>query len=119
MALVSIGASMSSLDLTLMFVAFPEIQKDFPGVPRAELSWVLTSFTIVAAALLIPAGRFADRLGRKRVFLSSLLLFTVGSALVGAAEGQEIELPLPHGNRRSIRIESVIYQPEAEGHFAL
>jgi EmrB/QacA subfamily drug resistance transporter len=84
-ALVSIGASMSSLDLTLMFVAFPEIQKDFPGVPRAEISWVLTSFTIVAASLLIPAGRFADRLGRKRVYLSSLLLFTVGSALVALA----------------------------------
>ena len=85
MALVSIGASMSSLDLTLMFVAFPEIQKDFPGVPRAEISWVLTSFTIVAAALLIPAGRFADRLGRKRIFLTSLLLFTLGSACVALA----------------------------------
>jgi EmrB/QacA subfamily drug resistance transporter len=84
-ALVSIGASLSSLDLTLMFVAFPEIQKDFPGVPRAEVAWVLTSFTIVAAALLIPAGRFADRLGRKRVFLSSLLLFSIGSACVGLA----------------------------------
>jgi len=84
-ALVSIGASMSSLDLTLMFVAFPEIQKDFPGVPRAEISWVLTSFTIVAAALLIPAGRFADRLGRKRIFLTSLLLFTLGSACVALA----------------------------------
>lgn len=47
------------------------------------------------------------------------VLSPVGSALVGAAEGQEIELPLPHGNRRSIRIESVVYQPEAQGHFAL
>jgi len=84
-ALVSIGASMSSLDLTLMFVAFPEIQKDFPDVPRAELSWVLTSFTIVAAALLIPAGRFADRLGRKRIFLTSLVLFSLGSACVAVA----------------------------------
>ena len=47
------------------------------------------------------------------------VLSPVGTALVGATEGQEIELPLPHGNRRSIRIESVVYQPEAEGHFAL
>ena len=47
------------------------------------------------------------------------VLSPVGTALVGATEGQEIELPLPHGNRRSIRIESVAYQPEAEGHFAL
>ena len=47
------------------------------------------------------------------------VLSPVGTALVGATEGQEIELPLPHGNRRNIRIESVIYQPEAQGHFAL
>ena len=47
------------------------------------------------------------------------VLSPVGTALVGATEGQEIGLPLPHGNRRNIRIESVVYQPEAEGHFAL
>ena len=47
------------------------------------------------------------------------VLSPVGTALVGATEGQEIELPLPHGNRRNIRIETVVYQPEAQGHFAL
>lgn len=84
-AVASIAASMSSLDLTLMFVAFPEIRKDFPGVPSAHVSWVLTSFSIVAAALLIPAGRFADRLGRKRIFLTSIVLFAGGSLAVALA----------------------------------
>ena len=47
------------------------------------------------------------------------VLSPVGAALLGAAEGQEVELPLPHGGRRRIRIENVLYQPEAEGDFAL
>lgn len=68
-----------------MFVAFPEIQRTFEGVSAAQISWVLTSFTIVAASLLIVAGRFADQFGRRRVFLTGLALFTVGSALSGAA----------------------------------
>jgi regulator of nucleoside diphosphate kinase len=47
------------------------------------------------------------------------VLSPVGSALLGAAEGHELELPLPHGQTRRIRIESVLYQPEAQGDFAL
>jgi regulator of nucleoside diphosphate kinase len=47
------------------------------------------------------------------------VLSPVGAALIGAAEGQELELPLPHGQTRRIRIESVLYQPEAQGDFAL
>lgn len=47
------------------------------------------------------------------------VLSPVGSALIGAAENQEIELPLPHGQTRRIRIQNVLYQPEAQGDFAL
>jgi regulator of nucleoside diphosphate kinase len=47
------------------------------------------------------------------------VLSPVGGALIGAAEGQQVELPLPHGQKRRIRITSVLYQPEAEGNFAL
>jgi regulator of nucleoside diphosphate kinase len=47
------------------------------------------------------------------------VLSPVGGAMIGAAEGEEVELPLPHGQKRRIRIQSVLYQPEAQGHFAL
>jgi EmrB/QacA subfamily drug resistance transporter len=85
LALVSVASSVSSLDLSLMFVAYPSIRRDFGNVPLTEVSWVLTSYTIVAAALLIPAGRVADRIGRRKVFLTSLVLFATGSALCAIA----------------------------------
>jgi regulator of nucleoside diphosphate kinase len=47
------------------------------------------------------------------------VLSPVGAALLGEAEGAEVELPLPHGQTRRIRINSVLYQPEAQGDFAL
>lgn len=47
------------------------------------------------------------------------VLSPVGAALLGESEGQEVELPLPHGQTRRIRIDSVLYQPEAQGDFAL
>jgi regulator of nucleoside diphosphate kinase len=47
------------------------------------------------------------------------VLSPVGSALLGEAENSEVELPLPHGGSRRIRISSVLYQPEAQGDFAL
>ena len=47
------------------------------------------------------------------------VLAPVGAALLGEAEGGEVELPLPHGQTRRIRIRNVLYQPEAQGDFAL
>ena len=47
------------------------------------------------------------------------VLSPVGAALLGESEGAEVELPLPHGQTRRIRISSVLFQPEAQGNFAL
>jgi regulator of nucleoside diphosphate kinase len=47
------------------------------------------------------------------------VLSPVGAALLGESEGEEVELPLPHGQTRRIRIDSVLYQPEAQGDYAL
>jgi EmrB/QacA subfamily drug resistance transporter len=68
-----------------MFMAFPDIGKTFSDVSRADLSWVINSYTIIFAALLVPAGRLADRVGRKRVFLVGVTVFTIASMLCGAA----------------------------------
>ena len=73
------------LDTTILFVAFPAIRADFSDVSASSLSWVLNAYTIVFAALLIPAGRLADRIGRRRTFLGAVVLFTVASMLCGVA----------------------------------
>jgi EmrB/QacA subfamily drug resistance transporter len=82
---ICIGVFMVSLDLLIVNIAFPDIQKDFPGTSLGDLSWVLNAYAIAFGALLVPAGRWADRIGRKRVFLVGLGIFTVASAACAAA----------------------------------
>jgi EmrB/QacA subfamily drug resistance transporter len=84
-AIVSVGVFVASLDLFIVNIAFPDIQRDFAGTSLASLSWVLNAYAIVFAALLVPAGRWADRTGRKRAFLGGLALFTLASAACAVA----------------------------------
>ncbi len=65
--------------------AFPALRSVFTDTLPTTLSWVLNAFTIVYAALLVPAGRLADTFGRKRVFLVGLAIFGVGSLACGVA----------------------------------
>lgn len=81
----SVGVFMASLDLFIVNIAFPDLAADFPGTSLSGLSWVLNAYAIVFAALLVPAGRVADRVGRKRVFVTGLLVFAGSSALCAAA----------------------------------
>src|SRR3954466_15653484 len=85
LALTSVAVFVVSLDGTVLFVAFPAIRATFAQVSAAQLSWVLNAYTIVFGALLVPAGRIADRVGRKRTFLLGLALFSAASALCGLA----------------------------------
>ena len=73
------------LDTTILFVAFSAIGRSFPIVSASSLSWVLNAYTIVFAATLIPAGRLADRVGRRTTFLYGAALFTIASMLCGVA----------------------------------
>ena len=79
------AAFMVALDLSIVNVAFPSIRGSFPEVSTATLSWVLAAYSVVFGALLLGAGRIADRSGRRRIFLFGLLIFTAGSLLCGAA----------------------------------
>jgi EmrB/QacA subfamily drug resistance transporter len=79
------GAFLANLDLFIVNIAFPAIRADFPQTGLSGLSWVLSVYAIVFAALLVPAGRLADRLGRKRLFLAGMGVFLVASALCAAA----------------------------------
>jgi EmrB/QacA subfamily drug resistance transporter len=73
------------LDTTILFVAFPSIREQFSSTEPSTLSWILNAYTIVFAALLIPAGRLADRVGRRKTFLWAAVVFTIASMLCGLA----------------------------------
>jgi len=85
--IVSVATLGASLDLFIVNIAFPSIKHDFAGTSDATLSWVLSAYAIVMAALLVPAGRLADLLGRKRLFMGGLITFVGASALCAAAPG--------------------------------
>ncbi len=74
-----------TLDLSIVNVAFPEIQKAFPGSTRAQLSWVVTAYNIFYAGLLVVSGKTADRIGRRRMFMIGTVVFGIGSALAAAS----------------------------------
>jgi EmrB/QacA subfamily drug resistance transporter len=80
---LSIAVFMSSLDLFIVNLAFPYIGREYAGTTLSTLSWVLNAYTIVYAAVLVPAGRWADRIGRRRVFVAGLAAFSIGSVLCG------------------------------------
>ncbi|HEX4466275.1 MAG TPA: MFS transporter [Solirubrobacteraceae bacterium] len=83
--IVVAGVFMSSLDLFIVNIAFPAISKHYGGASLSSLSWVLSAYAIVFAALLVPVGRWADAFGRKRAFLLGLGIFVTASALCAAA----------------------------------
>jgi EmrB/QacA subfamily drug resistance transporter len=87
LAVLSSAAFLASLDVFIVNVALHDIGREIgAGRPLADLSWVLNAYAIVYAALLIPAGRLADRFGRKDGFLLGLAVFvaaSLGCALAG------------------------------------
>jgi EmrB/QacA subfamily drug resistance transporter len=85
LTVASLAAFMVFLDTQVLFVAFDDIRSSFPAVSFATMSWTLSAYTIALAAALVPAGRLADRFGRKRVFMIGLVAFTLASALCAAA----------------------------------
>jgi EmrB/QacA subfamily drug resistance transporter len=84
-AMISIGVFASLLDLFIVNIALPDLQRDFAPAGLAELSWVLNGYAIVFAALLVPAGRLADQYGRRRTFVVGMGVFVLASAGCAAA----------------------------------
>jgi EmrB/QacA subfamily drug resistance transporter len=79
------GTFVAYLDTTVVNLAFPAIAESFPGTSRATLAWVLDGYLIVFAAFLVPAGRLADRAGRRRLFVAGLTTFALASLACAAA----------------------------------
>ncbi len=84
-AVIAVGAFMAQLDLFIVNIAFPAIHQDFSSSSISALSWVLNAYAIVFAACLVPAGRLADLLGRRRTFQLGLIVFALASAACAAA----------------------------------
>ena len=85
LAIASTAAFMAFLDVTIVNIAFPSMRASFVSVSLAHISWVLNAYNILFAAALVPAGRLADRFGRRRFFIAGILLFLAASALCGLA----------------------------------
>src|ERR1700722_14443992 len=84
--LLCAGSLMIILDGTIVTVALPSIQRQL-GFPAASLSWVVNAYLIAFGSLLLLAGRLGDLIGRKRLFLAGLAVFTVASLLCGLSAG--------------------------------
>ena len=82
--LVCIAQFMVILDATVVNVALPSIQKDL-GLSEANLQWIVNAYTLVFGGFLLLGGRAGDLLGRKRLFLAGVVVFTAASLLNGLA----------------------------------
>ena len=86
---VSFGLFMIMLDNTVVNVALPSIQRDL-GVGLSELQWIVTGYALTFAAFMLTGGKLADLLGRRRIFVVGLAVFTGASFLCGFAESGDV-----------------------------
>jgi EmrB/QacA subfamily drug resistance transporter len=89
LAAVSFGLFMIMLDNTVVNVALPSIQRDLK-VSVSSLEWVVNSYFLTFAVLLLTGGKLADLLGRRQVFIVGLVIFTLSSLACGLATSGEM-----------------------------
>ncbi|HEX3434416.1 MAG TPA: MFS transporter [Solirubrobacteraceae bacterium] len=89
LAVLCLGQLMMVLDATIVNVALPSIQGDL-HFSQSNLTWVLDGYLITFGGFLLLAGRLGDLVGRKRVFLTGLVMFTAASVLCGIADSQAL-----------------------------
>src|ERR1700758_3171464 len=87
LVVVCLAQLMIVLDTTIVNVALPSIQRDL-GFSQGNLTWVINAFLVTFGSFLLLAGRLGDLLGRKRVFMTGVVVFTAASALCGLAPSQ-------------------------------
>jgi EmrB/QacA subfamily drug resistance transporter len=88
LAVLCAGMLMIVLDATIVNVALPAIQRDL-GFGQSSLAWVVNAYLIAFGGVLLLAGRLGDLLGRRRIFLAGLALFTAASLACGISVSQE------------------------------
>jgi EmrB/QacA subfamily drug resistance transporter len=89
LAVLCLGQLMMVLDATIVNVALPSIQHDL-HFSQANLTWVIDGYLITFGGFLLLSGRMGDLVGRKKVFLTGLVMFTAASVLCGVAGSQTL-----------------------------
>jgi EmrB/QacA subfamily drug resistance transporter len=89
LVVVCLAQLMIVLDTTIVNVALPRIQSDL-HFSQASLTWVINGFLVTFGSFLLLAGRLGDLIGRKRVFMAGVALFTLASVLCGAADSSAV-----------------------------
>jgi len=84
-AILAVGIFMATLDTSIVNISLPTIAHYF-GVPLSgAIEWVIIAYLMVIAGVLLTAGRLADMIGRKPIWITGLIIFTLGSAICGAS----------------------------------
>jgi EmrB/QacA subfamily drug resistance transporter len=86
LAVLLLSLMVTSIDHTIVNVALPEMVRDV-GATSSDLQWVVDAYTLVFAGLLLSAGSFGDRRGRKKALLGGLMVFGMGSMMAATASG--------------------------------
>jgi EmrB/QacA subfamily drug resistance transporter len=89
LVVLCVGMLMIVLDVTVVNVALPNIQSDL-GFSQSSLAWVVNAYLIAFGGLLLLAGRLGDLLGRRRVFMAGLVVFTAASLVCGVSDSQGV-----------------------------
>jgi EmrB/QacA subfamily drug resistance transporter len=95
LVLVCLAQFMVILDATIVNVALPSIQTDLE-MSNANLQWIVNAYALLFGGFLLLGGRAGDLIGRKRIFLAGVVLFTLASLLCGLAQG-ELTLVIARG----------------------
>jgi len=85
MGLAGVAAFMTTLDASIVNIGLPTIAHSFGAALTGTVEWVIIAYLVVIAAVLLTFGRLADMIGRKPIFVAGVVVFTLGSALCGAA----------------------------------
>ncbi len=84
LVIASTGCTMTVLDTNIVAIVLPTIARDL-GASFADVEWVISSYVLCFASLLLPVGAIADRFGRRRIFLIGITIFALSSLLCGLA----------------------------------
>src|SRR5690349_16252314 len=88
LVIVAVAQFMVILDASIVNVALPTIKRDV-GFSEQSLSWILNAYTLIFGGFLLLGGRLADRLGRRRLFIAGIAVFSFASLICGLSQSEE------------------------------